>query len=190
MAAPTPAKITPAEYLEFDRNSEIRHEYIDGRMVAMSGGTGVHSILSTELARHVGNALEGRPCAVTTSDLKLEAVPGEAYFYPDVMVTCGSLQYVSGHTDMITNPVVIVEVLSGSTERWDRTHKFQKYRRIPTLRDYVLVSQSEMLVEWYTRHENGDWVYHSAIGPEGLCRLASLSIEIPLAAIYAKTALA
>ena len=156
MAAPATSRITPAEYLERDRAAEIRHEYIDGRMVAMSGGTGFHAILSSEVNRHLGNALEGRPCAVTTSDLKLEAVPGEAYFYPDVMVTCGSLQYVSGHTDMITNPVVIVEVLSDSTERWDRTHKFHKYRQIPTLRDYVLVSQSEMLVERYTRHENGD----------------------------------
>jgi Uma2 family endonuclease len=186
MSAGPPSTLSPAEYLALDRGAETRHEYVDGLMVAMSGGTARHAVLIAEVARHLGNALSNSPCAVSVTELRLQVQQGAAYLFPDIMVLCGAIEYATGPKDTITNPTVVVEVLSGSTERWDRVGKFARYRQIPSLREYLLVSQDELCIEWYTRRDDGDWAYHAALGPEGLCRLASLGIDLPLADIYRK----
>lgn len=184
MAAPATSRITPAEYLERDRAAEIRHEYIDGRMVAMSGGTPRHSYLIQASGRELAIALRGRGCNVSVASLRLQVSQSGAYLYPDAMVICNGAHLAEGTQDTVTNPTVIVEVLSNSTERFDRTGKFALYRQVPSLREYVLISQDEMLVEWYTLRDDGDWAYHTATGPNEACRLASIHIEIPLAQIY------
>lgn len=184
MAASAPSRITPAEYLERDRSAEIRHEYVDGRMVAMSGGTPNHSYLIQAIGRELAMALRGRGCNVSVASLRLQVAQSGAYLYPDAMVLCGGAQLAEGTKDTVLNPTVIVEVLSSSTERFDRTGKFALYRQVPTVREYVLISQDEQLVEWYTLRDDGDWAYHAATGPDALCRLASLDIEIPLAQLY------
>jgi len=182
-ASPTP-KLTPAEYLALDRASDVRYEYADGLAVAMSGGTGAHSFLILAAGRELSIALRARSCNVGVASLRLQVDDGAAYFYPDVMVLCGPIRYADDTRDTVLNPTVVVEVLSGSTERWDRTGKFAKYRAVPSIREYVLVSQNEMLIEWYTRRENGEWVYRTATGPDGVCRLESLEIDLSLAEIY------
>ncbi len=185
-ANPQPRLMSPEAYLAFERAADRRHEYIDGEIVAMSGGTARHAILINEFARALGNALDARPCIVSSSELRLQVAPKDAYFYPDIMVTCGPMQFAGDHKDMITNPIVIVEVLSEYTERWDRSGKFAQYRRVESLREYVLVSQNELLIEWFTRRENGDWIYRDATGPEAICHLESLDLKLSLAAIYRK----
>ncbi|MFN0104410.1 MAG: Uma2 family endonuclease [Bryobacteraceae bacterium] len=190
MAASTQTKLSPAEYLALDRASDLRHEYVDGLMVAMSGGTGRHSLLIGSFSRLLGNALFDRQCAVSVTELRLQVTQGGAYLYPDIMVICGSFQYADSTEDIVLNPTVIVEVLSDSTERWDRNGKFAKYMLVPTLREYVLVSQDKMCIEWFTRRDNGEWVPHAANGPEAVCRLESLDIALPLAEVYRRIELA
>ena len=190
MSASAQPRLSPTEYLAFDRADENRHEYVDGLMVAMSGGTGRHFVLIAAVSRLLGNALIDRQCVVGVTELRLQVAQGTAYFFPDIMVICGGFQYSDGPKDTVLNPTVIVEVLSSSTERWDRVGKFTRYRLVPTLREYVLVSQDEMCIEWYTRNDQGEWVYHVANGPEGVCHLESLTIDLSVAEVYRKIDLA
>ncbi|MBI2686170.1 MAG: Uma2 family endonuclease [Acidobacteria bacterium] len=182
-ANPAPV-LTPAAYLELERASDIQHEYVNGQMFAMSGGTANHSFLITAIARDLSTALMDRPCDVSVTSLRLQVTPEGAYLYPGIMVICGSPQYADGHRDMILNPTVIVEVLSDTTERWDRVGKFAQYRRVPSLREYILVSQDEMRVEWFTYREDIGWLYQEAMGPESPCKIDSIDVTLSLARIY------
>lgn len=190
MAASPQPTLSPTEYLAIDRASDTRHEYADGLMVAMSGGTANHSFLIQAMGRELSIALRDRPCNVSVATLRLQIAAGRAYLYPDAMVICGSLHYAEGQRDMITNPTVIVEVLSDSTERWDRAGKFAKYRQVESLRECVLVSQDEISIEWFTRAEHGEWIYRVASGPESTCHLDSLNVTLSLSEIYSKIDLA
>ncbi len=181
--APLPL-VHPDEYLQTERQAEFRSEYVNGHVYAMSGGTGAHSALIAAFATELRVLLGERRCTITVSDLRLHVGPQMAYVYPDVMVTCEGLKYADGHQDMIENPTVVVEVLSASTERYDRTGKFALYRKVATLREYVLVSQDEMRVEWYTRNEQGNWEYREAVGDEGVCHLAVLGVAVELRGLY------
>ncbi len=185
MSARQVPRISPEEYLALDRASEFRSEYVDGEMFAMAGGSRKHSVLISRVGHELESALEESPCVVTVTDLRLRIAREGAYVYPDVMVSCG--EAAGNETDMITNPSLVVEVLSPGTERWDRVGKFSQYRRLESLREYVLVSQDEMRLEWYTRRENGEWVYQETHGPEGLCRLDCLGVSLSLERIYRKT---
>ena len=189
VASPQP-KLSPSDYLAVDRAAEFRHEYVDGLLIAMSGGTGRHSLLIGAFSRLLGNALIGGQCAVSVTELRLQVAQGGAYLFPDIMVICGGFQYSDGPKDTVINPTVIVEVLSDSTERWDRAGKFAKYRLVPTLREYVLVSQDEMCIEWYTRRDGGEWIYRDATGPEAVCHLESLKVDLLLAEVYSQIDLA
>ena len=187
MSAIPIARVTPEEYLAADRAAAFRSEYVDGEVFAMSGGSRTHSRLISRLSRELENALEDRPCNVNVTELRLKIAPQGDYFYPDITVNCEDNP--ADPPDILTNPVLIAEVLSPSTERWDRTGKFAKYRSLPALREYVLISQDEMRVEWYTRNDSGDWIYRETNGPEGVCHLELLNVTIPLAALYKKITL-
>jgi Uma2 family endonuclease len=184
MSARQIPKITPAEYLASDRAADHRSEYVDGEMFAMSGGSRVHAALISRVAREFEDALEESPCEVTVTDLRLQVSPEGAYLYPDVVVTCGGQD--ADPEDMVTNPTVVVEVLSPSTERWDRVGKFAEYRRVASLREYLLVSQDEARIEWYTRRDDGAWVYEEVSGLDGVCRLEILGVTLSLKRIYRK----
>ena len=184
MAAHPQPKLTPAEYFALDEASELPVEYADGVAIAMSGGTLNHSVLIMAAGRELSLALKGKPCVVVGNTLRLQTPGGKGYLYPDVMVICGGAQMAEDARNTVTNPTVIVEVLSGSTERWDRIGKFAKCRTVSSLRDYVLVAQDELLIEWYSRRGDGEWLYHVATGPEESLTLESLDVSIPLAAIY------
>ena len=186
MAANAVPILTPAEYLAMERAAEFRSEYVKGEVFAMSGGLLAHAQLTASFGRELAEALDDRPCIVTVTDLRLQVTEAGAYLYPDLMVICDKPAYADGHRDMITNPSVVVEILSESTERWDRGGKFVQYRQVASLREYVLVSQTEMRVEWFTRGSSGEWLYREAVGSDEVCRLQELGIDLKLKQIYRK----
>lgn len=189
MAANPVPKMTAAEYLEIERKAAFKSEFVRGEVFAMSGGLPAHAQLILRFGRALEDALEDGPCMVTAAELRLELVREQVYVYPDLMVVCGSFALAEGRRDMITNPSVVVEVLSESTEAWDRGGKFGLYQGLATLREYVLVSTSAIRVEWFTREEDGRWVYRVAEGPEGVVRLEGVGVTLGLDRIYRKVAL-
>ncbi len=176
--------VHPDEYLRIERQAEFRSEFVAGHVYAMSGASGAHSALIVAFAAELRTLLGQRNCLVTVADLRLQIGMQAAYVYPDVMVTCGGLRYVDGNQDLIVNPTLVVEVHSPSTERYDRTGKFALYRNVATLREYVLVSQNEKRVEWYTQNEQGNWEYREAVEDDGVCALTVLGVAVDLRALY------
>jgi Uma2 family endonuclease len=176
--------MTPAEYLAFERASDVKHEYADGEIFAMAGGTLEHSLASQNIAGELRSALLERPCQVHGSDLKIKTRAGK-YHYADAFVLCGQPIFEDDARDVVLNPKLIVEVLSDSTERYDRGDKFTSYRTLGTLEDYVLVSQTAILVEHYHRLADGTWLYRALAAGEQLV-LASLGCEISIDRVYLK----
>jgi Uma2 family endonuclease len=175
---------TPEEYLALERHAEFKSEYIDGRIVAMAGARRPHVVIGINLAREFSTRMLDGPCDVFSSDMKVKIEASGRYVYPDLSVACDP-RFEDGVTDVLLNPLLIVEVLSDSTESYDRGEKFFHYRRLESLREYVLVSQKTCLVERYVR-EGDFWQSSTVDDPEAALVLTSLDIEIPLARIYAK----
>ena len=183
MALPIP-RLTPAEYLKIERAAEYRSEYYRGEMFAMAGGSPRHSRFAARLIRAVMNRMDGKDCEAYTSDLKVLTEPDGLYTYPDVSVVCGKPILADGEDDVIVNPKIIFEVLSKSTEAHDRGFKFQQYKQIESLDQYVLVSQTEPLIESFSRGPDRSWTeYSEARGMQAVLVLKCLGIEIPLADI-------
>lgn len=176
------AQMTYAEYLSFERASDGKHEYVNGRVYAMAGGTPEHARLAANAVRILGVALSGRPCVVFTSDARVRIEATGRSTYPDLTVVCGKLLPASDDPDAITNPTVIVEVLSETTEASDRGDKWAHYRRLPSLGDYVLVSQGTQRIEVF-RREGDHWRYSEA-GPGERAQLASVGVEISVDELY------
>ena len=184
-SAATKKRFTPQEYLALERMSETRNEYYNGEIFAMSGASREHNLISVNLLRDLGNQLEDRPCEAYPSDMRVSIEATGLYTYPDVSVVCGEPRFQDRRVDILLNPTVIVEVLSPTTEAYDRGDKFRHYRRIGSLREYVLISQNRMMVERYTRQGN-DWVYSDMTDPDQILKLESIGCQIPLNRIYAR----
>lgn len=157
--------MTYAEYLALEASSETKHEWVDGVVYAMSGGTLTHNQLGAQLIGELLRLVEDRPCRVFTSDQRARPRGVRFATYPDVTVVCGEPLVHDEDPHAVVNPVALVEVLSDSTEAWDRTGKFRRYRKLESLQHYVLVSQHERRIEVYTRGENGAWILRE--GGEG-----------------------
>ena len=185
MSAHPQPRLTPEEYLELDRASQFRNEYYNGHMYAMSGGSVPHAIIIGNLTRETGNALKGRPCFVAPSDLRVGVSPDGLYTYPDVVVVCGEIKVLDGRNDTVLNPILIIEVLSPSTEACDRGFKSAQYRTLETLQEYALVSQTEPRVEIFRRQTSGDWLLSEALGLEAVCHFDSVDSSVKLSEIYA-----
>lgn len=168
-----------------ERSSETRHEYANGEVYAMAGGTRAHSLIAMNLGAELRAALTDRPCEVHGSDLRIKIAATGRYTYADVLVVCGAPRFEDETEDTLLNPRVIVEVLSDSTERYDRSEKFAQYRRIESLSDYVLVSQHEAQIETFTRAEHGVWHYR-ALGAGERMELASIGCSIEVDRVYTK----
>lgn len=177
--------LTPEEYLAFERASEVKHEYLGGEIFAMSGGTSQHNLLVLNLASELRQALRQGPCLVYPSDMRVRAEAGESYFYPDVSVVCEPPRFEDPRRDVLLNPQVVCEVLSDSTESFDRGEKFARYRRLESLSDYVLVSQKQVLVEHFSRRPDGTWLL-TVLGPGEILVLASVGCEVAVDEIYLK----
>jgi Uma2 family endonuclease len=187
MSAQSQPRLTPEQYLEIERAAQdVRSEYYNGRMYAMSGGTHPHAIVIGNLARELGIALKKSPCIVTTSDMRVRVSKTGLYTYPDIVVVCDPPQFGDGRHDTILNPALIVEVLSPSTEGYDRGFKFAQYRALESLKEYALVSQSEPRVEIFRRQPSGDWLLSDAAGIESTCRFQSVDCAIALKDVYDK----
>jgi Uma2 family endonuclease len=176
-------KLTAEEYLALDRAAEFRSELLDGEMVAMSGGSARHSILQIDLAVGVQTALRGGPCQTFSADLRVR-VSSRLYAYPDLSVVCGEPQYPDGRQDILLNPTVIFEVLSPSTEKYDRGIKLQHYRSIESLQDYILVAQDQIRIEQYTRGEAGTWTLRDYQSADETLAIESVGVRLPLVGIY------
>jgi len=156
-AATAAPAMSPQDYLAFDRSAEGKHEYWHGEVFAMTGASRRHNLLVANIVRLLGNALLDGPCEVYPSDMRVAAASGEVFTYPDVTVACEGARFSDDAQDTLTNPSVVVEVLSPSTEAYDRGKKFEHYRGLEGLRHYVLVAQEYALVELYTRRPDGTW---------------------------------
>jgi len=176
------AHMTYAEYLELERSSDIKHEYLRGEVIALAGGTPEHSRLAANVIGELRTALSGRPCVVFTSDARVRIEATDRATYPDVTVVCERLEHAADDRDAITNPVVIVEVLSDQTEADDRGEKFAHYRRLASLREYVLVSQRTTRIEVY-RRQGLAWVFSEAAAGQALA-LESLGVTLSVDEIY------
>ena len=176
---------SPADYVARERVAEIKSEYIDGEIVAMAGGSRAHSLIAGNVLVALRAALGDRPCEVHGSDLRVGMATSGFYTYPDVTVVCGEATFEDSVEDTLLNPVVIVEVLSPTTEAYDRGLKFARYRLLPSLREYVLVAQDRPHVEGYTRGESG-WLPHQADGMGAMVEIPALGCTLALAEIFAK----
>ena len=186
-------RYTVEEYFELERTSQEKYEYHDGYIVAvgeaiaMAGGSVNHSLIVANVIRELGNRLKGRPCRVYDSNLRVRIPRKTLYFYPDATVICGprATDDASPVGETVTNPRVIVEVLSPGTELDDRGEKFARYREMETLQEYVLVAQREARVESFLRQPDGTWSLASTSRPAVTTRIRSLEIDLPLDEIYA-----
>lgn len=176
-------RITLGEYEQLDRDPANKYEYFCGEVFAMVGGSPRHSLIAANVIGEARERLRGRSCVPYTGDLRIKVDESGLYTYPDASIICGELQLDRDVRNTALNPAVIVEVLSDSTERWDRGRKAQHYRRIPSLRELVLIAQSEPLVQCYHRAARG-WLLVEAASLEQSLELPSLGIAIPLAEIY------
>lgn len=179
--------VHPDQYLDFEVHAETRHEYVDGVVYAMSGGSAPHSRVTANLTAALHRALRDRPCDVFTGDMRVRVGPRSAYVYPDASGLCGTaeFEYALGGESLL-NPSFVVEVLSPSTESYDRGTKFALYRRIPTLREYVLVAQDRAHAERYTpgTDRGAEWQRVDADGPDALVELPSVGAVLRLADLY------
>jgi Uma2 family endonuclease len=187
-AAPT-LRCTPEEYLARERRSEIKHEYWNGFVYAMAGASREHSLIASNLIREIGSQLRDRPCETHGGDLRVCVETTGLYTYPDVTVVCERPRFLEGTFDTLVNPTVIVEILSPSTEVDDRGRKFAHYRRIASLREYVLVAQDRPLIERY-RRQGEEWVLSECNRLDDELRLESIGCRIPLREVYARVEVA
>jgi Uma2 family endonuclease len=176
-------RMTPREYLAFERASDVKHEYAEGEIFAMSGGTLEHSAVAANIIGELRSLLRGGGCRVLTSDMRLKT-PSDRYLYPDASVFCGQPEYEDSSRDVLLNPRVVIEVLSDSSEGYDRGDKFAHYRSISSLNDYVLASQKEPRIEVFSREADGSWTLRIH-GPGARVELASLGCTIEVDRVYA-----
>lgn len=177
-------RMTAAEYLAWERQQTERHEFLAGEVFLQAGGTRCHSLISTNLASEIQHQLRGRDCEVHGSDLRIHVEETGLYAYPDVSVVCPP---VAGESDdVISNPVLLAEVLSPSTADYDRGGKFGHYRRIPALREYLVISQDEARVEQHQKTSDGLWLLREVVGLDQTLNLTSLDLSISLLDVYAK----
>ncbi|MCC5815557.1 MAG: Uma2 family endonuclease [Leptospira sp.] len=178
--------LSEEEYLELERKAEFKSEYYKGEIFAMAGAKRKHNAIVTALIANLYPLLKHKPCEVYPSDMKVRNKADRFYTYPDVTIVCGKPEFIDDEEDVLTNPQVIIEVLSKSTESYDRGGKFALYRNIPSVKEYILVSSDEKKIESF--HRQGDeWVFRESLDHPGeIFRLQSMDVELALDAIYEK----
>jgi len=179
------SRITPEDYLEFERTSEFKNEYCDGELFAMVGASLNHNQISGNIFGELRNKLKDSPCRPFMNDLRVKVQEIDKYTYPDIVVVCGDIELEKNSgMETLLNPMVIIEVLSDSTEAYDRGVKFHHYQLTPSLQEYILVSQNSCLVERFVRSNDGEWRYLSYDNMEKAISIESVRCELLLADIY------
>ena len=184
-SAAVQSHLTPEEYLALERKATIKSEYLSGQMYAMSGASRAHNLICLNIGGELRSLLKKRVCEVYTNDMRVKVTAAGLYTYPDVLVVCEEPRFEDDGFDILLNPTALFEVLSPSTEAYDRGAKFGYYRQLDSMQEYTLVSQDFMRVEHYLRH-NEQWILTEFSSPDDVVRLTSIDCELPLREIYAK----
>jgi Uma2 family endonuclease len=187
MGLPSATRIyTAEEYLSLEQNAVDKHEFYRGEIFATSGGTEAHSLITTNVISAIHGALRGKPCRVYDSNLRIRIPKTTLFTYPDATVICGetTLDKNDPYGQTVINPTTIVEVLSRSTEAYDRGAKFENYQTIESLKEYVLISQNVVRVETFSRQSDETWLYSAVAGVDAVAHLNSIAIELSLRDIY------
>jgi Uma2 family endonuclease len=177
-------RITPQEYLIRERQASTKSEFYRGEVVEMVRGTANHSLIAANFVGEVRNALKDKPCTVFNSDLRVQVQSTGLYTYPDATIVCGELEFDDDQRDTLLNPTVIVEVLSDSTEKYDRGKKSNHYRQITSLKELILIAQDRPHAERFTRQTNGDWLFHEQKEMNADFELKSLGISVAMSELY------
>lgn len=185
MISPSPSRHTPEQYLGLERLADYKSEYVNGYILAMAGASKAHNQIGFNIAGELHNQLKSRPCLAYVNDLRVKVSATDLYTYPDVVALCGEPLFDDAQMDTLLNPSLIIEVLSPTTEAYDRGDKFAHYRRLPSLLEYVLIAQDQVRVEHYLRSDQ-KWVLSELNGLDEKLRLVSIGCEITLRAIYDK----
>ena len=178
-------RYTVEEYLELERQSEVRHEYLDGQIYEMAGESLAHGRICINLARELSTQLKGKPCEALSANMKVQVQSRSMYVYPDLTIVCDEPIFHDTKRDVLTNPRVIFEVLSPSTEKYDRGEKFRRYNsQLETLTDYVLISQHLCCVEHFTRQPHNQWLYRALTESTDTLHLVSIDCHLQVSEIY------
>jgi len=175
-----------AEYLAFERSHPERHAFIDGRIVLQAGGSRMHALICANTVSTLHRQLIDRECSVYGSDMRIAIPQRNQYLYPDVSVACEPARFADDYEDSLTTPTLIIEVLSPSTERYDRSKKFQSYQAVETFQEYLLIAQDALLVEHFVRHTDTLWSFDAHSDHSAIITLRSIGCVLALADIYAK----
>ncbi len=176
---------TPEEYIAYERASEEKHIFLNGEIFSMSGASRKHNLIGFNLTTILGNRLKGQPCEAYANDMRVKISPKQ-YTYPDISVVCAEPEFEDIELDTLLNPTLIIEVLSPSTEQYDRGKKFESYRSLDSLQEYVLVAQDRAHIERYVRQDGGNWLFSEVNGLEASLDLASIQCTLTLADVYDK----
>ena len=180
---PAQTYLTPEEYLAWERKQPFKNEYHNGQIVAMSGASRWHNRITLDTSTDLNNQLMNSDCEVFSGDMRVRTSPTVSYLYPDVIVVCGEARFEDDTFDTLLNPIVVIEVLSPSTAAFDRGEKFEFYKQLASLQEYILISQDRVRVESYHR-QGTQWLHNTLQRLEDVLSLASIECEIPLRAIY------
>lgn len=183
-AVPALKFISIEDYLSLEESADEKHEYYRGEIFAMAGGTIAHNQIVSNMVSEVNFFLREKDCQVFPSDLKVHNEANSLFTYPDISIVCGELQKWQGRNDTITNPVVIIEVLSESTQLYDRGQKFKLYRSIPSLKEYLLISSIEYMVEQYTKQADDVWSFCELTNPEDRMSIESIGFSFAIKELY------
>ena len=182
--------LTPEEYLALERTAEYKSEYVAGEICAMAGASERHVSIVANLMYILVGQLKGRPCKTYANDLRLKVSPTGLYTYPDVLVVCGPPRFADEQQDTLLNPVVLIEVLSESTEAYDRGKKFDHYRALTSVSDYLLVSQDQHKIEHFVRQADNRWLFSAYTVLDDVVEITSIACALPLHDVYDKVELA
>jgi Uma2 family endonuclease len=183
-AAPKYNFITPAQYLEMERASEVKSEYFHGYVQAMGGASLKHNIIASNIAVKVGQILEGKNCRMLQSEMRVGSPSSDSYMYPDALIVCGKPELEDDKFDTLKNPSVIFEIISPSTLLYDKGRKFFFYQRIPSLKEYIMIDSTEMLIQLGRKHPDESWRFEQISDPHGLLNITTIEFSLPLSEIY------
>ncbi len=186
MSAQLQRLLSPEEYLAIERDTTAKHEFYRGEMFAMGGASREHNLITGNVAASIHQQIAGRPCESYQNDMRVKVASTGLYTYPDVVVTCEKPRFEDDNFDTLLNPQLIAEVLSDSIEKYDRGKKFEHYRQIDSLREYLLISQDRPHVELFTRDAGGQWTLSEATGLDAAIELPVIGCRLALADVYAK----
>jgi len=175
---------TPAEYLALERQSEFKSEYLNGEIFAMTGASRKHNLVTGNAFGALKEQLKNSPCEIYISDMRVKVTASGFYTYPDIVVVCDRPQFEDEEVDTLVNPTLLIEVLSTSTERYDRIAKTSYYRTLDSLQEHLLVAQHETRVEQYVRQSNGEWAQYEYRSLDDVVELKSIECLLPLREVY------